>query len=47
MMNVGKLVKSVARTAKDNPELALMLAVIVAPKLARKVAPVVVAVARR
>lgn len=38
-MKIGKLLKTVATKAKDNPELALIVLGIAAPKLAAKVAP--------
>jgi hypothetical protein len=38
-MKVGKLLKSVVRKAQENPELALIVLGIAAPKLAAKVAP--------
>ncbi len=41
-MNLGKLLKSVVKKAKENPELALVVVGLVAPKLASKVAPVIV-----
>ncbi|SOB81162.1 hypothetical protein SAMN06297144_1430 [Sphingomonas guangdongensis] len=44
-MNLGKLLKSVAKKAKENPELALIVLGIAAPKLAAKVAPKIAQVA--
>lgn len=38
-MNLGKLLKKVATKAKDNPELALIVLGIAAPKVAAKVVP--------
>lgn len=40
-MNLGKLIKSAARVVKKNPELALVVAGVVAPGLVRKAAPIV------
>ncbi len=46
-MNLGKLLKSVVRAAKKNPEIALAVTGIVAPGLVRKAAPVIVALATK
>lgn len=46
-MNIGNILKSVARKAKENPELALVLLGLVAPKAASKVAPIIVAATRK
>jgi len=43
-MNIGKLLKSVVKAAKANPEIALAAAGLIAPKLVAKAAPVIVAV---
>ena len=45
-MKIPKFIKSLARKAKENPEVALMLLGVVAPKIAKKAAPVIVAVAK-
>ena len=45
-MNIGKILKSVAVKAKENPELALVLLGLVAPKAASKMAPIIVAATR-
>ena len=42
-MNLGKLLSSVVKKAKDNPELALIVVGLVAPKVAAKAAPIVIA----
>lgn len=41
-MGLGKLIKSAARVVKNNPEIALVFAGVVAPKLVRKAAPLIV-----
>jgi len=41
-INVGKLAKTVATKAKENPETALALVSLIAPGLFRKLAPKVV-----
>lgn len=41
-MNIGRILKSAARYAKNNPEKVLMVASLVAPKVVTKVAPKVV-----
>ncbi|HEX8415641.1 MAG TPA: hypothetical protein VF637_17440 [Sphingomicrobium sp.] len=49
-LNIGKLLKSVVRKVKDNPEIALMVLGVVSPKLARKavaLAPVIVAAIKK
>lgn len=43
-MNLGKILKSAVRTVKQNPEIALAAAGLIAPKLMAKAAPVIVAV---
>lgn len=43
-MNVKKIANGAVKTVKQNPELALLLFGIVAPKLAKKAAPVIAAV---
>lgn len=45
-MNLGKILKSVAVKARENPELALVLLGLVAPKVAAKAAPIIVAATR-
>ena len=48
-LKIGKLLGGIARKAKENPEVALMLLGLAAPKVAAKVAkaaPVIVAVAK-
>ena len=42
-INIGKLLKSVVKKAKENPELALVVVGLVAPGLAKKAAPIVIA----
>lgn len=42
-MNIGKLLKSVVKKARENPELALVVVGLVAPGVARKAAPIVAA----
>lgn len=37
-MNIGRLLKKAGRAVKENPEIALMVLGVVAPKAARKVA---------
>lgn len=44
-MNIGKLLRGAVRVIKANPDKALIVATIIAPGLARKVAPVVIAAA--
>lgn len=44
-MNIGKLLKGAVRLIKKNPEIALAVTGVIAPGLARKVVPIVVAVA--
>ncbi|MGJ3625936.1 hypothetical protein AB5I41_31390 [Sphingomonas sp. MMS24-JH45] len=46
-MNLGKLLGSIVKKAKENPELALVVVSIAAPGLARKVAPIVIAATRK
>ena len=46
-MNLGKILKSVVRKAKENPELALVLLGLVAPKVAAKAAPIIMAATRK
>lgn len=46
-MNIGKILKSVAVKARENPELALVLLGLVAPKAVAKVGPIVVAATRK
>lgn len=46
-MNIGKILKSAARKAKENPELALVLLGLVAPKVAAKAAPIIMAATRK
>ncbi len=46
-MNIGKLLSGIARKAKENPELALVVVGLAAPGLARKVAPIVIAATRK
>lgn len=46
-MNLGKILKSAVKKAKENPELALVVVGLVAPGLARKAAPVIEVVKRR
>ena len=46
-MNLGKILKSVVKKAKDNPELALIVVGLVAPKVAAKAAPIVIAATRK
>lgn len=41
-MNIGKLLRSVARYAKDNPEKVLVVAGMLAPGAVAKVAPKVI-----
>ena len=42
-MNLGKLIKSVVSTVKKNPQAAIIVGTLIAPKLAAKVVPVIVA----
>lgn len=42
-MKIGRLLKRAARTVKDNPEIALVVLGVVAPKVARKIVEVQVA----
>lgn len=42
-INLARALKSVVKFAKQNPEIALGVAGVVAPGLAKKVAPIVVA----
>lgn len=42
-MNIGRIIKSVAKKARENPELALVVIGLVAPGVARKAAPIVAA----
>lgn len=44
-MNMGKLLKGAVRAAKKNPEIALGVVGLVAPKLVKRIAPIVVAAA--
>ena len=44
-MNIGKLLKSVVRKAKENPEIALAVIGMAAPGLVRKAAPIIIAAA--
>lgn len=44
-MNLGKLLKTVARKAKENPEIAIAVVGMVAPGVVRKAAPIIVAAA--
>lgn len=46
-MNLSKILKSVMKKAKENPELALVVVGLVAPGLARKAAPIVIAATRK
>lgn len=46
-MNIGKLLKGAVRAAKKNPEIALGVVGLVAPKLVKRIAPIVVAAAVR
>lgn len=46
-MNLGKILKTAARKAKENPELALVLLGLVAPKVAAKAAPIIMAATRK
>ncbi|WP_164521230.1 hypothetical protein [Sphingomonas sp. ABOLF] len=46
-LNIGKLLKTVARAAKDNPEIALGVVGLIAPKVVKRIAPIVVAAAVR
>jgi hypothetical protein len=46
-MNIGKLLKSAVRAVKKNPEVALIVVGLVAPKLAAKAAPIIVAATKR
>lgn len=46
-MNIGKILKTAARKAKENPELALVLLGLVAPKVAAKAAPIIMAATRK
>lgn len=41
-LNIGKLLKGAVRAVKKNPEIALAVAGIVAPKLVAKAAPIIV-----
>lgn len=43
-MNIGKLLGKVVTAAKSNPEIALAVVGLAAPKLVAKAAPVIVAV---
>lgn len=42
-MNLGKILKSVVKTVKQNPQAAIIVGTLIAPKLAAKVVPVIVA----
>jgi hypothetical protein len=44
-LKIGKLLKTVVRAAKANPEIALAVAGLIAPGVVKKVAPIVVAAA--
>jgi len=44
-LNLGKLLNTVATATKKNPEIALAVVGLVAPKVVRKVAPVLVTLA--
>lgn len=46
-MNIGKLLEGVARKAKENPELALVVVGLVAPKAVAKAAPIIIAATRK
>lgn len=46
-MNIGKLLGGIVKKAKENPELALVVVGLVAPKVAAKIAPIVVAAAQK
>lgn len=46
-MNLGKALKSVVKAVKRNPQAAIIVATLVAPKLAAKVVPVIVAATAR
>lgn len=41
-INLGRALKSVVKFAKENPEIALGVAGVVAPKLVKKAAPVLI-----
>jgi len=43
-INLGKLLRSAVKIVKENPELALGVAGVIAPKVVKKVAPVLVTV---
>jgi hypothetical protein len=45
-VKLGKLLKAAATKARENPEVALMLLGLVAPKVVTKAAPIIVAVTR-
>lgn len=46
-MNLSKILKSAVKKAKENPELALVLLGLVAPKVAAKAAPIIMAATRK
>jgi hypothetical protein len=44
-LNIGKLLGKVVKAAKNNPEIALAVAGVIAPGVVKKIAPIVVAAA--
>jgi len=42
-INLGKLLRGAVKIVKDNPELALGVAGVIAPKVVKKVAPIIIA----
>lgn len=44
-INIGKLASAAVRAAKKNPEIALGVVGLVAPKLVKRIAPIVAAAA--
>lgn len=46
-INLGKLLKGAVAKAKANPEVALMVAGLIAPKLVAKAAPIIIAAAQK
>lgn len=45
-INLNKLLGSIVKKAKENPELALVVVGLVAPKVAAKAAPIIIAATR-